>query len=253
MAWCRSRAIVGRERRPRRHHRTVDSKFQSIASAARRYSSSIAPSTSNESAIPPTVIAAFAGSGSRPLSRPLDTASRTAFSISRCAVTPSFLRNLRTLVFSTSSFMFLLTMAVCRARGTGLESDTSEHVRARRAMLPGFRQRSAGDAQANSRPCNFPLAHLQGVGNFAFGEASSIVALDQQGDGASPFHALRPGERLVQVGKFLEQPAVLVQRRDRFRAGCSRKYPICHVDPRGLMRRRVAPRGRRSRWPLRLG
>jgi hypothetical protein len=36
------------------------------------------------------------------------TASRTACSISRCAVTPSFLRNLRTLVLRASSSMVVL-------------------------------------------------------------------------------------------------------------------------------------------------
>src|SRR6478672_2407796 len=57
--------------------------------------------------MPPTVSVILAGSASLPLSLPLATAARTAFSISRCEVTPTVLRNLRTLVLSTSSFMRL--------------------------------------------------------------------------------------------------------------------------------------------------
>src|SRR3954467_9913248 len=47
----------------------------------------------------------FAGSFSLPLSLPDATASRTAFSISRCEVMPTFLRNPRRLALKTSSFM----------------------------------------------------------------------------------------------------------------------------------------------------
>src|SRR5947199_2042636 len=47
----------------------------------------------------------FAGSFSLPLSLPASTASRTAFSISRCEVMPTFFRNLRRLALKTSSFM----------------------------------------------------------------------------------------------------------------------------------------------------
>src|SRR4029079_5006529 len=47
----------------------------------------------------------FAGSFSLPLSLPASIASRTAFSISRCEVMPTFLRNLRRLALKTSSFM----------------------------------------------------------------------------------------------------------------------------------------------------
>ena len=42
---------------------------------------------------------------SSPLRRPAATASRTAFSISRCEVMPTFFRNLRRLLLKTSSFM----------------------------------------------------------------------------------------------------------------------------------------------------
>ena len=62
-------------------------------------------SISCESATPPTVSTIFAGSFSLPLSLPAAIASRTAFSISRCEVMPTFLRNLRRLVLKTSSFM----------------------------------------------------------------------------------------------------------------------------------------------------
>src|SRR4249919_3805871 len=57
----------------------------------------------------------FAGSFSLPLSLPDATASRTAFSISRCEVMPTFLRNPRRLVLKTSSFI-----AVSSSRGTGV-------------------------------------------------------------------------------------------------------------------------------------
>src|SRR6266566_541470 len=47
----------------------------------------------------------FAGSFSLPFRRPSASASRTAFSISRCEVMPTFFRNLRRLVLNTSSFI----------------------------------------------------------------------------------------------------------------------------------------------------
>src|SRR5438552_15596827 len=49
----------------------------------------------------------MAGRGCVRLSGPRSAASRTAFSISRCDVTPTFLRNLRTLAFRASSFMLV--------------------------------------------------------------------------------------------------------------------------------------------------
>src|SRR6202035_6047803 len=55
--------------------------------------------------MPPTVRTILAGSFSLPLRRPASRASRTAFSISRCEVMPTFFRNLRRLVLKTSSFM----------------------------------------------------------------------------------------------------------------------------------------------------
>src|SRR5256885_14144643 len=47
----------------------------------------------------------LAGSFSLPLRRPSPTASRMAFSISRCEVMPTFLRKPRRLPLKTSSFM----------------------------------------------------------------------------------------------------------------------------------------------------
>src|SRR5690349_5692639 len=47
----------------------------------------------------------FAGSFSLPFSLPASMASRTAFSISHCEVTPTFFRNFRKLVLKMSSFM----------------------------------------------------------------------------------------------------------------------------------------------------
>src|SRR5215207_10707370 len=56
----------------------------------------------------------FAGSFSLPLSLPASMASRTAFSISRCEVMPTFLRKLRRLVLKTSSFMGASRSRPCR-------------------------------------------------------------------------------------------------------------------------------------------
>src|SRR5215475_5010401 len=69
------------------------------------YPSSISPLISWEKPMPPSVTVARAGKVSLPLSRPSTRAWRTAFSISRWAVTPSALRNFRMLALKTSSFM----------------------------------------------------------------------------------------------------------------------------------------------------
>src|SRR5262245_27943479 len=69
------------------------------------YPSSISPLISWEKPMPPSVTVARAGKVSLPLSRPSTRAWRTAFSISRWAVTPSALRNFRMLTLKTSSFM----------------------------------------------------------------------------------------------------------------------------------------------------
>ena len=75
-----------------------------------RYSSSMVSSIVWDSSIPPTFNVIFAGSASLPLSLPLTTAARTAFSISRWEVTPTVLRNFLILVLSTSSFMAFLDL-----------------------------------------------------------------------------------------------------------------------------------------------
>src|SRR5262249_49258859 len=79
------------------------SSIESVACPA--YPSSISPLISWEKPMPPSVTVARAGKGSLPLSRPSTRAWRTAFSISRWAVTPSALRNFRMLALKTSSFM----------------------------------------------------------------------------------------------------------------------------------------------------
>ena len=66
--------------------------------------SSISSAISCARLTPPRVRTIFAGSFSWPLRRPVSIASRTAFSISRCELTPTFFRNLRKLVLKTSSF-----------------------------------------------------------------------------------------------------------------------------------------------------
>src|SRR6476659_2928039 len=72
---------------------------------ARAYPSSISSLTSWVRLTPPRVRTILAGSFSLPLRRPASIASRTAFSISRCEVMPTFFRNLRRLALKTSSFM----------------------------------------------------------------------------------------------------------------------------------------------------
>src|SRR5215471_959720 len=79
------------------------SSIESVACPA--YPSSISPLISWEKLMPPSVTVARAGKVSLPLSRPSARAWRTAFSISRWAVTPSALRNFRMLALKTSSFM----------------------------------------------------------------------------------------------------------------------------------------------------
>src|ERR1700724_1667434 len=59
--------------------------------------------------MPPTVTTAFAGRRGLSFNCPFATASRTAFSISRWAVTPNVLRNLRTLLLRASSSMVALS------------------------------------------------------------------------------------------------------------------------------------------------
>src|ERR1700724_841126 len=78
------------------------------------YPSSISSVTSYERLTPPSVKTILAGSFSWPLRRPLASASRTAFSISRCEVMPTFLRNLRRLALKTSSFMMASCLGPCR-------------------------------------------------------------------------------------------------------------------------------------------
>src|SRR5215813_7149188 len=73
------------------------------------HASSMALSISNLRLMPPTVTTAFAGRLGQSFNCPLDTASRTAFSISLWAVTPNVLRNLRTLVLRVSSSMIALS------------------------------------------------------------------------------------------------------------------------------------------------
>src|SRR5215472_370114 len=70
------------------------------ACACRHHSSSMAPSIPMARPIPSTVSVTLAGSASLPFKRPPLTAARTACSISRCEVMPTFLRNLRTLTFN---------------------------------------------------------------------------------------------------------------------------------------------------------
>jgi small-conductance mechanosensitive channel len=75
------------------------------------YSSSMSPAISTAMPTPPTVSVTFAGSASFPFSRPFATASRTAFSISRCEVMPTFFKKRLTLVLRASSFMTSLAPA----------------------------------------------------------------------------------------------------------------------------------------------
>jgi hypothetical protein len=72
---------------------------------ARRQDRLIVPVTTTSRGRPRTATVAIASSASSPRRSPALTPSRTASSISRCAVTPSVLRNLRTDMFRASSSM----------------------------------------------------------------------------------------------------------------------------------------------------
>src|SRR5207245_6248471 len=69
------------------------------------YSSSISPSMMTFRSVRPRVSVTLAGSFSLSLRRPCDREVRTASSIARWPVIPTFLRNLRRLMLNTSSFM----------------------------------------------------------------------------------------------------------------------------------------------------
>src|SRR3546814_13574539 len=69
----------------------------------------MSPAVSTYSSTLPIVSVTRAGSLSFPDSLPSAMASRIAPSISRCEVTPTFLRNLRTLMLKTSSSIFSLS------------------------------------------------------------------------------------------------------------------------------------------------
>src|SRR5262249_27772217 len=83
------------------------------------------------------------------------------------------------------------------------------------------------------------LAMLQGGGDRPLVHARAVVALDQHRNGAALLEPLRPGERLVEIGEFLEQPAVLLQRGDRFGTWRSGEDFVRHRGPRVMVSRRL--------------
>src|SRR5262249_18777379 len=89
--------------------------WQGKANRSEVYSNSISPLISWESPIPAIVTVALAGNFSLPLSLPSARLLRTAFSISRWALTPSVLRNFLMLPLSTSSFMTTLPALLPRS------------------------------------------------------------------------------------------------------------------------------------------
>src|SRR5216684_1332950 len=91
-------------------------------------SSSISPSICSKSSMPPTCSRIVAGSFWLGLSAPRAAASRTAFSISRCEVMPTFLRNFRTLAFNASSFMIVSPLAPCLQNGKVAGPCPSRHA-----------------------------------------------------------------------------------------------------------------------------
>src|SRR5262249_24759070 len=88
------------------------------------YPSSISPEISCVRLTPPMVSTIFAGSFSLPLCLPAATASRTAFSISRCEVMHTFLSKARRLLLNLSSFM----IASERLRPHGIVQHLLRHV-----------------------------------------------------------------------------------------------------------------------------
>src|SRR5438093_701254 len=74
----------------------------------------------------------------------------------------------------------------------------------------------------------FPLARAQRRGDLALVQDRAVVALDQQRDAALDIDVLRPAERIVECRVFLEQPAVLLERRDGLRAPLPAVNPVPH-------------------------
>src|SRR6266446_692459 len=117
------------------------------------HASSMALSISNLRLMPPTVTTAFAGRLGQSCNCPLETASRTAFSISLWAVTPNVLRNLRTLVLRISSSMTALSWVRARhspQRAEHLWNGLAQNVFPSAFATARTYQNSRG--KSNSRP-----------------------------------------------------------------------------------------------------
>src|SRR5207247_11269935 len=79
-----------------------------------------------------------------------------------------------------------------------------------------------------SSPRRLPLSGAERGGDLTFVQYRAVVALDQQRDAAVIVDVLRPAERVIQCGIFLEQPAVLLEWRRGFRAARAAVNPISH-------------------------
>src|SRR6266478_2100936 len=109
--------------RNKSHHIVIHAR-EDVCILPPAHANSMALSISNLRLMPPIVTTAFAGRLGQSFNCPLETASRTAFSISLWAVTPNVLRNLRTLVLRVSSSMIALSRIRARRaphRGTLVE------------------------------------------------------------------------------------------------------------------------------------
>ena len=108
-----------------------------------RQESAIVPVTSTSRGRPVTVTVAVASSLSSPRRFPASSCSRTASSISRCAVTPSVFRNLRTDRFKVSSSLLASFACLATACGAWHAGPASRDAGGGRARAPRRRGVSA--------------------------------------------------------------------------------------------------------------
>src|SRR5260370_25667908 len=102
-----------------------------------------------------------------------------------------------------------------------------EAPRGSRARMRG-RIRSEVNRMVRSSPRRLPVSGAERGGDLTLVQNRAVVALDQQRHAAVIVDVLRPAERVIQCGIFLEQPAVLLERRRGFRAARAAVNPISH-------------------------
>src|SRR5205085_6179117 len=84
------------------------------------------------------------------------------------------------------------------------------------------------DRASSSR--RLPLPGAERGGDLPLVQNPAVVAFDQQRYSAVIIDVLRPAERVVQRGIFLEKPALLLERRHGFGAAGTAINPVSHRD-----------------------